>query len=92
MSQTNTATTIVPAGDYYSQYDFSIFGGAQIFQLYQGSDARVYQFDKGPIFGVRLTEDLWKYFGFEEGVAFASNSLELQPYMTSTWIDRKSVV
>ena len=85
MSQTNTSAT-PPAGDYYSRFDVSPFVGAQIFQLYQGSDARVYQFDKGPIFGVRLTEDLWKYFGFEEGVAFASNSLELQPYMTSTWI------
>ena len=85
MSQTNTSTA-PPAGDYYSRYDLSIFGGAQIFQLYQGSDARVYQFDKGPIFGVRLTEDLWKYVGLEEGFAFASNSLELQPYLTSTWV------
>jgi outer membrane protein OmpA-like peptidoglycan-associated protein len=85
MSQTNTSTT-PPAGDSYSQYDISIFGGAQIFQLYQGSDARVYQFDKGPIFGVRLTEDLWKYFGVEEGVSIAGNPLELQPYMTANWV------
>jgi outer membrane protein OmpA-like peptidoglycan-associated protein len=85
MSQTNTSTAS-SAGDYYSQYDISIFGGAQIFQLYAGSDARVWYFDKGPIFGFRLTQDLWNYFGLEEGLSFAGNPLELQPYMTNTWV------
>jgi len=84
-SQTNSSTTST-GGEFYSRYDLSIFGGAQIFQLYAGSDARVFQFDKGPIVGVRLTEDLWNYFGLEEGFSWATNSLELQPYETSTWI------
>lgn len=50
----------------YTTIDFSIFGGGQFPQLYQGEQSRAVNYDESGVFGFKVTEDLWDRFGLEE--------------------------
>jgi outer membrane protein OmpA-like peptidoglycan-associated protein len=63
----------------YSIFEVSPFIGYQWFQVYKHS-FRVLKFDSGPVAGVRVTEDLWKYVGLEQSFTAGFNDLRLLPY------------
>jgi outer membrane protein OmpA-like peptidoglycan-associated protein len=50
----------------YSTIDFSIFGGGQFPQLYQGFTSRAINYADSGVFGFRVTEDVYNHFGLEE--------------------------
>jgi outer membrane protein OmpA-like peptidoglycan-associated protein len=64
----------------YSRFDVSPFAGYQWFQLYGGSSPRISKLDPGPVVGVRVTEDLWKYVGLEQSFTAGFNDLLLRPF------------
>ena len=64
----------------YSSWNISPFFGTQWFQFAQGKTIRPLTFDPGITFGVRVSEDLSRYFGLEEGAAMGFNRANFKPY------------
>ncbi len=50
----------------YSTLDFSVFGGGQFPQLYQGEASRAINYDESFVVGFRVTEDIADHFGLEQ--------------------------
>ena len=63
----------------YSTLDLSIFAGWQWFQFGQGHNAAVHQFGPAGSWGERLTEDVHRYVGIEEGIQLGYNRIKLLP-------------
>ena len=64
----------------YSSWNISPFFGTQWFQFAQGSSIRPLTFQPGPTFGVRVTEDVSRYFSLEQGAAVGLNRARFAPY------------
>jgi len=76
MAQTNVAKSDEGG---YSKWDISPFIGWQWYQLGEHSALRPLDFNSGPAFGARLTEDVSKYVGIEEGLTIGLNNLRFLP-------------
>lgn len=63
----------------YARFEVSPFVGYQWFQIYKHA-FRYTKFDSGPVLGVRVTEDLWKYFGLEQSFTAGYNDLRFIPF------------
>ena len=59
--------------------DVDPFFGTQWFQLYQGSNARPEYFRPGIMVGLRVDENVSRYFSVEEGVSVAFNHVQFLP-------------
>ena len=70
----------------YSTWDFTLFGGAQFFDVLR--DHPAHTFADGPIFGVRFNQDFSRYVGLEESLGYGSNNLMLRPFPPSSvgWV------
>jgi outer membrane protein OmpA-like peptidoglycan-associated protein len=78
-SSGNSAKPFSDEGEY-STWEIGGFFGTQWFQRYQGSTAQRYLLLTKPIIGVRVTEDLGRYYGVEETFGVGFNRLAMLPY------------
>jgi outer membrane protein OmpA-like peptidoglycan-associated protein/opacity protein-like surface antigen len=76
-AQVKKADTNVATG--YSTVDLSVFAGWQWFQFGQGTHGAIHQFAPAGSWGERLTEDVHKYIGLEEGIQIGYNRIKLLP-------------
>ncbi|HXJ41627.1 MAG TPA: hypothetical protein VNH18_20280, partial [Bryobacteraceae bacterium] len=62
----------------YSKIDVNFFAGWNWYQIGQGSKG-VHQFDAGFAWGERITEEVHKYIGLEQGMKLGYNRFKILP-------------
>ncbi|MDP9054630.1 MAG: outer membrane beta-barrel protein [Acidobacteriota bacterium] len=63
----------------YSTWDIGGFFGTQWFQMFQSNFNRSHELLARPVVGIRVTQDVGRYFGIEESLGVAFNRLALLP-------------
>ncbi len=76
-AQSNVATT-TQEGRYYL-VDVSPFFGTQYFQIFQGPAARPLVFRSGIMVGIRVDENVSRYFSLEQGFSMGFNQAQFLP-------------
>jgi outer membrane protein OmpA-like peptidoglycan-associated protein len=78
-SSGNAAKPFSDEGEY-SSWNIGGFFGTQWFQRYQGTAGERYLLQPKPIIGIRVTQNLGRYFGAEEFFGTGFNRLALLPF------------
>lgn len=73
----------------YSKLDMSLFAGWKWFQIGQGNKG-VHQFDPGFGWGERLSEEVHKYIGLEEGLNMNYNRFKILPVGAANYTSFKN--